>query len=137
MLNTLSLLQGCNPAGVTIVKPNKPGSQKHYEEEFYLRCQRIMKWLLIWQVPHDCIKNAFLVNGIIFVRDDYLPQLHGNMRRACNYKIPERKYRTYHLKEMAKSGATFEEMYLSHFGTPARKNAQRRYYLKMLLAGNR
>lgn len=133
----LSLLQGFNPLGVVPVKANKPGSTKHYTEDYYIRCQRIMKWILIWQVPNDCIKDAFLANGIIFVRDDYLPQLHGNMRRAGNYKVPERKYRTYRIKEIAKSGETFDEMYLIYYGRGATKNAQRRYHLKMLLAGKR
>ncbi len=138
MLSTLSILQSFTPRGVIPIKPQARGGKKNYDTAFYNRCQHLMRWLLIWQVPCDRINDAFLANGMVFVRGTYLAQLHSKIRREEGYKTPERFYKSKRIKELEKLGFPFDELCTYHFEVESSKiNAQRRYNLKMLLAGQR
>lgn len=107
--------------------------ENRLSEEKRQRCCRIVHWLLLWQTTPDCINNAFLVNGLTFENPKYLVHLYGAKRRSGKYK-PYEKFHKYRIvKEMAKSGATFDEMYSSCFGVGSRLTTQNRRILESLI----
>ena len=131
LLEQLEVASGISK-GVKIEPAAGPGN--HYDPELIKRTREIMVWLVRWSVPLDQVRNAFLVNGIAYANDTYLLRVYKSIRQDLGIsKRPKRFYRTKHILEVAKLGASFDYLYYLYYDQDKKMNTNRRFNLKNLL----